>query len=217
MVRPPSAPRAALLVLILATACQRGPDPAALNASAQYYLDHGGLALQPDSSGHVRVRPCLKPLNTAQTLLGGLLEGPTALVSFITRNKIATVTHDARSSGYDRVTVTPIAPYVQHWVGEGHIKQFCFGKLSLISATVVTDAAPITAGADQPYLVPGITARSVTVTYRLTDLPDARVIRDLQAHPVVLSPNAIPPETFDREHTVTAVLPLTVDGYRVRP
>ncbi|WP_295823373.1 hypothetical protein [uncultured Deinococcus sp.] len=185
------------------TACHCGPDPAALNASAQYYLDHGGLALQPDSSGDVRVRPCLKPLNTAQTLLGGLLEGPTTLVSF--------------PSGYDRVSVTPVAPYVQHWVGEGHIKQFCFGQLSLISATVVTDAAPITAGADQPYLVPGITARSVTVTCRLTDLPDAPVIRDLQDHPFVLAPNSMPPETFDREHTVTAVLPLTVDGYRVRP
>ncbi|WP_322474740.1 hypothetical protein [Deinococcus sp. AB2017081] len=185
------------------TACHCGLNPAALNASAQDYLDHGGLALQPDSSGDVRVRPCLKPLNTAQTLLDGLLEGSTTLVSF--------------PSGYDRVTVTPIAPYLQHWVGEGHIKQFCFGKLSVISATVVRDAAPITAGAEQPYLVPGITARSVTVTYRLTDLPDARVIRDLQAHPVVLAPNAIPPETFDREHTVTAVLPLTVDGYRVRP
>lgn len=209
--------RPALGALLLLTACQRGPDPAALRASAQYYLDEGGLALQPDSTGRVGVRPCLKALDTTQTLLGGPLGAPMTLVAFIERNRLATVTHEARSSGYDRVTVTPTAPYEQHWVGEGNVKQFCFGKVTVSSVEVVKDAAPITAGVDQPYLVPGLSARSVRITYRLDDLPGREVICDLQEYPVILVPGAMPPGTYDTERTVTAVLPLSVDGYRVSP
>ncbi|MFC3834215.1 hypothetical protein [Deinococcus rufus] len=209
--------RPVLGALVILTACQRGPDPIALKASAQYYLDHGGLALQPDSTGRVGGRPCLKALDTTQTLLGGLLGGPSALVAFIEAHALATVTHEVRASGYDKVTMTPVAPYVDNWVGEGSVKQFCFGTVSLLTAELVEDAAPITAGTDQPYLVPGIAARSVRITYRLDDLPDRGFLRDLEARPSLLTPTSMRPETYGREHSIVAVLPLAVDGYRVRP
>lgn len=203
--------------VLLFSACQKGPDPKALTASAQFFLDKGGLSVvsTPD---HPYRRPCLDPVNLKLTLLSrsGLGTSP-RLVDFIQTHKLAQVTREARPSGYEGVTFTPLAPYESNWLRKGEYGNFCFGKLTLIKAEVVPDAKPITAGASEPYIIQGTEARATKITFRLDDVPSGQFATDLAANSNLLADGAMQPADYGKEITVIATIPTKVDNYSVKP
>lgn len=200
-------------VLVL-TACQtRGPDPAHSREVAQFYLDQGGSALHTERRLQ---RPCLQGVNLKSTLLGGFFIGPTTLVNFIEKTKIAEVTRTRRPSGYIGVTMTPLPPYEEGWETNRGLSYFCFGKFTVVKAEPVADAEPLTAGSEQPYLVPGTKAYSTRVTFKLDDVPGGAFIENLRETPNVLTRGSMLPEDYGRELTLVAVLPEKTDHFNLK-
>lgn len=199
------------------SACHKGPDQQALNESAQFFLDNGGLAVVA-TQGQSYSRPCLDPVNLELTLLSrsGLGTSP-RLIDFIATQNLATVEREARPSGYEGVKVTPIAPYESNWIRKGEYGSFCFGKVTLVKAEAVADAKPITAGASEPYIIPGTEARSTRITFRLDDVPGSSFVTDLSANPSLLAPGAMQPQDYGKDITVIATLPNKVQNYSVKP
>ncbi|WP_412026649.1 hypothetical protein [Deinococcus yunweiensis] len=199
------------------TACQTNPpNTAALQDSAQFYVDHGGLAFNT-TADHRFGRPCLDALNMKTTLLGGPLASPDALVDFVEQHKLATTVRTARPSGYTGVTITPLPPYEANWVGKNDLQSFCFGTFEVTKVEPVPDAEEITAGSGVPYLIPGTRARSYRLTFKLTDLPAKDIISGLKANPALLNRAAMLPADYGQEFTVVAVLPTDVKHFNVTP
>ncbi|BDP41003.1 hypothetical protein DAETH_09720 [Deinococcus aetherius] len=208
--------RLALLLPLVLCACQKGPDPQQLNASAQFFLDNGGLTLL-SRTGQAGTQPCLKPLNMKQTLLGGPFGASERLVDFVERHQLAKTRHEQRPSGYEGVTFTPVAPYENNWVGQGDYKNFCFGKITLVKAEAVPDAKTITAGEAEPYIIPGTEARATRITYRLEDVPGGSFVDDLKAAPNLLVRGSLLPKSYGKDLTVVATLPLKPENFNVKP
>ncbi|WP_102126059.1 hypothetical protein [Deinococcus planocerae] len=205
-------PAAPLLLLALLPACQKKPDPAQLNAVAQYYVDEGGLALNASGS-RTYARPCLNPVSLSQTLVGGAFALPGKLVQFIEANKLGTTTHTQRPSGYDAVRITPTPAYKDNWLGRGDYKSFCFGKYELVRAESVADAEPITAGASEPHLIPGVQARATRITFRLAGVPGGDFVQGLKDDPTLLARGSMAPDDYGRELTVVATLPTRIEDF----
>ncbi|GAA5534065.1 hypothetical protein [Deinococcus aluminii] len=205
-------PIAPLLLLTLLSARQKKTDAAQLGPVAQFYVDEGGLALHTSAS-RAYARPCLKPVSLSQTLVGGAFDLPGKLVQFIEAHKLAATTHTQRPSGYDAVHITPAPPYEGNWLGQGDFKSFCFGKFELVKVEPVADAKPITAGASEPYLIPGVQARATRITFRLTDVPGGNFVRDLKDDTTLLARGSMAPDDYGRELTVVATLPNRVEDF----
>lgn len=188
-----------------------------MDESAQFFLDNGGLTLVA-TADHPYGRPCLDPVNMKKTLLGGVGVGTSpALIKFIEDHKLAQTKREARPSGYEGVSVTPIAPYESNWITEGDFGSFCFGKLKLVKAEVVPDAKPITAGASEPYIIPGTEARATRLTFRLDDVPGGTFLSDLTNQRTLLARGAMQPEDYGKDITVVATLPTKTENYSVKP
>lgn len=207
---------ALLLTTVFASACQKGADPELLTQSADIFLQRGGLALL-SRSGAVGARPCLRNLNTKQTILGGLFGTSERLVDFVEAHKLATVKRERLASGERAVTVTPAPPYQKNWIGQGDVKNFCIGQVVLVRAEAVADAQPITAGATEPYIIPGTQARATRLTVRLDDVPGGTFVNDLKAQPNLLLRGSMSPETFGKDLTAVATLPVKPENYAFTP
>lgn len=206
-----------LLLLLFLTACQKGPDPKALNASAQFFIENGGLGVV-SSDSHAYERPCLDTVNLKLTLLNrsGVGTSP-ALIDFIQTHKLADVKREARPSGYEGVTLTPVAPYQSNWETKGDYGNFCFGTVKLLKAEAVSDAKPITAGASEPYIIPGTEARATRITFRLDDIPEGPTgsfMTELKANPSFLTRGSMLPEDYGKEFTVIGTIPTKVENYK---
>lgn len=204
------------IVAVFLAACQKGTDPAQLKKSAEIFLREGGLSVL-SRSGAVGTRPCLRNLSTVPATLGGLFGTSERLVDFVEAHKLAAVNRGETASGTRTVTITPIPPYEAYWVGQGTIKSFCIGKVVLVRAEAVADAQPITAGASEPYIIPGTQARATRLTYRLDDVPGGTFVDDLKAQPNLLFPGSMSPETFGKELTAIATLPVKPENYAFTP
>lgn len=206
-----------LLFSLAITACQKGPDPKSLNDSAQFFIENGGLGLV-STDAKAYERPCLDPVNLKLTLLSrnGLGTSP-ALIDFIQTHKLATVKREARPSGYEGVTITPVAPYQSNWETKGDYGNFCFGTVKLLKAEAVSDAKPITAGASEPYIIPGTEARATRITFRLDDIPEGPTgsfVTDLKANESLLTRGSMRPEDYGKEFTVIGTIPTKVENYK---
>lgn len=181
-------PRFMLLFPLALCACHKGADPQQLHASAQFFLDNGGLTLL-SRTGQAGTRPCLRAVDMKQTLLGGLLGGPKGLVDFVERHNLAKTTHEQRPSGYEGVSFAPVAPYENNWVSQGNYKNFCFGKVMLLKAEAVPDAKTITAWEAEPYIIPGTEARATRITYLRLARFDTYLFHKYIGLRVIVSPN----------------------------
>lgn len=204
------------MVAVFVSACQKGVDPAQLTKSAEIFLQQGGLSLL-SRSGAVGTRPCLRNLSTVPATLGGLFGTSERLVDFVESHKLATVKREETASGNRTVRIAPIAPYEANWVGQGTVKSFCIGKVVLVRAEAVADAQPVTAGAAEPYIIPGTPARAARLTYRLDDVPGGTFVDDLKAQPNLLFPGSMSPDTFGKELTAVATLPVKPENYAFTP
>lgn len=213
MNRPTSA---VLLVALLVSACQKGLDPKLLTQSAEIFLQQGGLTVL-SAGGAVGAYPCLRAVPTSRTTLGGLFGTSEPLVDFIDEHDLASVKRERSPSGARLVTVTPSGPYQSSWSGSGDFKTFCVGKLMLVKAEAVKDAQPLTAGAEQPYIVPGTPAQATRIAYRLEDVPTGTFVADLKAKAFLLRPGSMSPDDFGKELSAVAVLPVKPDGYTFTP
>lgn len=204
------------VVAVFLAACQKGADPTQLTKSAEIFLREGGLSVL-SRSGAAGTRPCLRNLSTVPETLGGLFGTSERLVDFVEAHKLATVKRGETASGTRTVAITPIPPYEANWVGQGTVKSFCIGTVVLVHAEAVADAQPITAGAAEPYIIPGTQARATRLTYRLTDIPGGTFVDDLKAQPNLLFPGSMSPETFGKELTAIATLPVKPENYAFTP
>ena len=199
----------------LIVSCQKsGPSAADLTKVAQYYVDNGGLGLHSDGQ-HSFKRPCLRGLNLNQTLLGGFSGGPRNVVDFIEQQNLGKVTRNQRPSGYIGVTIVPNEGDKGEWVKNGEYSFYCFGRWNLLKAERVKDAQAVTAGGEQPYLIPGTQAYSTRLTFKLDDLPAANFVDALKASPGVLEKGAMQPADYGQEMTVVAVLPDKIENFNV--
>ena len=89
-------------------------------------------------------------------------------------------------------------------------------ELQLLKVEPVADAEAITAGADQPYLIPGTEALSARITFKLTDIPAGDFAQDVDADHTVLLPGSMLPADYGRELTVIAVLPEKIENYQAQ-
>lgn len=204
-----------LLLPLLLGACQSRPHTEQLETTAKIFLNNEGAILF-DTLARPYRRPCLDGLSLTNTPLG--LGGPFGdsreLVAFIETHQLAKVTHERQPGGWDRVSLTPVAPYDAHWQeGQAGLQHFCFGKIELIRAEAVADAQPITAGASEPYIIQGTEAVMTRVTFKLTDLPGGDFVADLKARPSLLVRGAMQPTDYEQEFTVVAALPLTPENF----
>lgn len=204
------------LVAVFLAACQKGADPAQLTRSAEIFLKEGGLSVL-SRSGAVGTRPCLRNLSTVPATLGGVFGTSERLVDFVEAHKLATVKREQTASGTRTVAITPVPPYEANWLGQGTIKSFCIGTVVLVRVEAVADAQPITAGAAEPYIIPGTPARVTRLTYRLDDVPEGTFVDDLKAQPNLLVPGSMSPETFGKELTAIATLPVKPENYAFTP
>lgn len=203
-----------LSTVLLLVACHKAPDTTHLREAAQYYLEQGGLSLHPE---YAYSRPCLKPTNMKETLVGGAFGISGRLVDFIDKHHLAKVQREQRSSGYEAVTLTPLKPYEANWLGEGDTRLFCFGRLELTKVEPVADAKAITAGEAEPYIIAGTQARSTRITFKLTDLPPEPFAQDLEEDHTLLQPGSMLPADYNREFTVVATLPEKVENFKAPP
>jgi hypothetical protein len=202
---------------ILLSSCQRSTvDTAALQQAAQFYVERGGLSIH-STADYSFNRPCLDSLNMPNTVLGGMLGGPEALVQFIEQHKLATTVRTDLPGDYVRVVLTPRPPYEKNWLGQGNFKAFCFGRFKAVKVEAVSDAQETVAGRETPYLIAGTTARPYRLTFKLTDLPDTSVINGLKDQPALLRRGAMPPADYEKEFTVVAMLPADVKNFNVSP
>lgn len=207
-----------LLVSAVVTACQKpGPNTAELQKVAQFYVDHGGLML--DTSRANAQRPCLQGLILNHIVVGGPFGISETLVNFIRQEKLATVTKSQTAGGVTHLQMAPAAAYKDNWVdgAEGGLSYFCFGQLEVVKVEPVADTKPITAGPNEPYLVPGTTAHATRVTYKLTNLPTGMFLDDLKKTLGVLTTNAMPPTDYGLEKTVVVVLPEKIENIQLTP
>ncbi|WP_420594333.1 hypothetical protein [Deinococcus sp.] len=200
----------------LLTACQRGPDQGELDKSAQFFLDNGGLGIL-NTASRTYTRPCLQILNMKNTLLGGPIGSPDALITFIEKHRLAKTVHQDRPSGYEGVSLTPLPPYEANWVGKQDFKSFCFGKPTLINVELVADAKPITAGEREAYIIAGTEARATRLTFKLDNLPGGDFVSDLAQQPTLLARGSMKPDDYGRALTVIATLPLKAENYDTTP
>lgn len=198
------------------TACRNGPGAVNLDASAQFFLDNGGLTIVSTPT-QLYSRPCLRALDMENTLLGGLFGESRTLVDFVEKHRLARLTRSATASGQEKVVLTPLSPYEKNWLGKGELKNFCFGAPTLLNAEAVSDAQPIIAGADVPYVIPGTTARAARLTFRMDDIPGGSFTDDLKATSGLLFRTSMRPEDYGKEFTVVATLPVDVKNYSVTP
>lgn len=201
-----------LVVPLLLVACQKGPDPALLTKSAEVFLQQGGLSVLGLGDA-----PCLRSVSTAPSVLGGLSAPFEPVVDFVEKHGLATVKRERSALGERAITVTPTATYASSWRGTGEIRIFCLGTLVLVKAQAVKDARPITAGAEQPYIIAGTPAQATRITYRLADLPGGTVIDDLKSQAYLLRSGSMSPADFGKELSAVAVLPVKPDGYTFTP
>lgn len=207
---------AAIGVLTLGTlsGCQSssGPSAAELTPVAQYFADHGGLAL-----GGNPKRPCLRGLNLDKTMLGGFLgSGPTAVVQFVKTNNLATVTLTPTGTGFTYATMIPTDAHKANWVSNGSTSYYCFGRFAVMKVEPVADAKPVTAGSSEPYLIPGTEAYSTRVTYQWDDVPP-ELVAALKETPNVLIPGSMSPDDYGTEKTVVALLPSKAENIQLNP
>ncbi|PNY79195.1 hypothetical protein [Deinococcus koreensis] len=201
---------------LILTACKSGPGAVNLDASAQFFLDNGGLTVV-STQARPYTRPCLRALNLENTLLGGLFGDSKTLVDFVDKHRLARLTRSATSSGQEKVVLTPISPYEKNWLGEGALKNFCFGTPTLLKVEAVPDAQPITADADVPYIIPGTPARAARLTFRMDGVPEGGFTDDLKARPGLLLRTSMQPDDYGKEFTVIATLPVNVKNYKTQP
>lgn len=201
---------------LVLTACKGGPAAVDLTPSAEFFLSNGGLGVV-GTPARPLTRPCLRPLSMSNTLLGGLVGASTTLVDFVKEQKLARVVRSAQASGYEKVVFTPTPPYEANWIGEGEFKAFCFGRPKLVKVEAVPDAQPITAGAGEPYLIPGTPARAARLTFRLDDVPGGTFVEGLKSRPAMLSRGSMRPEDYGQDLTVVATLPVDVKHFKTQP
>ncbi|ANE42660.1 hypothetical protein [Deinococcus puniceus] len=206
----------AVAAALTVTGCQQGVDSDALDVSARYFLENGGLTVVSTSARPLG-RPCLDSLDMKLTLPDPMFGTSPDLVDFVERHRLAKVTRMVRPSGREGVSLTPIPPYESNWIGSGDVKNFCFGKPTLVKAEVVADAKPITAGVTEPYIIAGTEARSTRLTFRLEDVPGGNFTQDLATRPSLLNRDALRPENYGKEITLTAALPTKVENYKNGP
>lgn len=208
-------PTAFILLPLLLGSCRNGPDIGQLETTARIFLRNDGAILF-DTPARPYRRPCLDGLSFSNTSLG--LGGPfgdsSDLVAFVEKHQLAKVTHERQPGGWDRVSLTPVAPYDANWQdGQAGLKHFCFGKIELIEAEAVADAKPITAGANEAYIIQGTEAVATRMTFKLTDLPGGDFVADLKERPSLLVRGAMQPNDYDQEITVVAALPLKPENF----
>ncbi|MCY1703988.1 hypothetical protein [Deinococcus sp. SL84] len=202
---------------VIFSSCQKGTDSKAITESAQFFIENGGLSVvSTDAQSYER--PCLDPVNLKLTLLSrsGLGTSP-ALIDFIQAHKLADVKREARPSGYEGVTITPVAPYQSNWATKGEYGNFCFGTVKLLKAEAVSDAKPITAGTSEPYVIPGTEARATRITFLLDDIPEGpsgSFTTDLKANESLLTRGSMRPEDYGKEFTVIGTIPTKVENYK---
>ncbi|WP_293911164.1 hypothetical protein [Deinococcus sp.] len=200
------------LLGLLLSGCRGGTGSLDLTPSAQRFLDEGGETLS-NTSNQIYTRPCLQGLILGNTLIDSSLSRTAALVSLVERHDFASTVHAAQSGGYDKVTITPKAPYLANWTGKGDIRFFCFGKLLVTKTEVVPDAQPITAGAAEAYIVKGTEARVVRITFKLTDVPDGDFVAALTQRPDLLLDRAMQPGDYGKALTIVATIPTKPENY----
>ncbi|WP_412026481.1 hypothetical protein [Deinococcus yunweiensis] len=202
--------------VLLLNGCKGGTGSVDLTPSAQFFLDHGGLSIVATPS-HPLSRPCLKGLSMSNTLVGGLVGASRSLLDFIDIHRLASLTRSQRSSVYEKVVFTPLPPYTDNWVGAGDFKAFYFGEVTLVKVELVADAQPITAGAGEPYLIPGTSARASRITFRLDDVPGGNFTADLTTMPNLLTTDSMRPADYGQELMVVATLPVDPTHFNVTP
>lgn len=201
---------------LVLTACKSGPGAVNLDASAQFFLDNGGLSIV-STPAQPYTRPCLRALDMENTRLGGLFGDSRTLVDFVDKHRLARLTRSATASGQEKIVLTPLPPYEKNWLGKDALKNFCFGTPTLVKVEAVPDAQPITAGADVPYIIPGTMARAARLTFRMDGVPGGTFTEDLKASPGLLVRSAMRPDDYGQAFTVVATLPIDVKNYSVTP
>lgn len=202
-----------LALSVALSGCQNSSNPskAELTQVAQFYVDNGGLSL-----GGKPKRPCLRGLDLKNTVLGGLFGGSVAVVDFIEQQKLATVTRTPDGTGRTQVSMSPTAEAKEHWIVNSGTDFYCFGRFAVLKVEPVADAKPVTAGANEPWLIPGTEARATRITYKWDEVPEP-LMTALKDRPNVLVPGSLQPDDYGQEHTVVALLPAEIENFAVNP